>query len=176
MVTETKKKIMDASLLIALVFVCFILCGCEETVQQEPIDKSLVNTMQINMLNDIAMENAIVTQCTLYPYHFINNSHQLNELGHKDLSILIDRFKQYPGHLNVQQGDTLSSVYQARVAYVYRQLENAGIDMMKVAIADEMPGGSGMSTDDVVEIQQADRKARTDRREKFPRISDEISN
>ena len=57
-----------------------------------------------------------------------------------------------------------------------QKLENAGVDMTKVSIIDGMPGGSGMSTDDVVEIQQADRKARTDRREKYPRISDRSTN
>jgi len=175
MVTKTKKKIINTSLSIALVFICFILCACEETMLKEPIDKGMVNSRQIKMLNDISMENAIIAQRTLYPYHFIINNEQLNELGHRDLSVLMEHFKQYPGQLNVQQGDTSSYIYQERVAYVSQQFENAGIDMTKVSIVDDMPGGSGMSTDDVVEIQQADRKARTERREKYPRISDRIS-
>ena len=176
MATVTKKKVMRASLLIAMALVCFVLCGCDETVQKEPVDKGLINARQVNMLNDIAMENAIIAQRTLYPYHFIKDSEQLNELGQRDLSIMTKRFKNYPGQLNVQQGDTPSYIYQERVALVSQKLENAGVDMTKVSIIDGMPGGSGMSTDDVVEIQQADRKVRTDRREKYPRISDRSTN
>jgi len=173
MVTTTKKKSMETYLSIVLLCTCLVVCGCEEPMQNEPvIDKSLINTMQIKMLNDIAMENAIVTQRTLYPYHFIINSEQLNELGHRDLSIIMEHFKNYPGPLNVRQGDTPSSIYLARVAYVSEQFENAGVDMANVSIVDDMPGGTGMPTDDVVEIQQTDRKARTDRREKYPRIND----
>jgi len=168
MVTEIKKNIMKTSLLVALFFVCFILCSCNETVKKNPVDKGLINTSQVNMFNDIAMENAIVTQRTLYPYHFINGSEKLNELGNRDVSILIGHLKEYPGQLNLRQGETPISIYQARVAYVSQQLQDAGIDMEKVSIVDDMAGGSGMSTDDVVEIHKADQKVRTERRGKAP--------
>ncbi len=159
MATETKNRIMKTSLSIVLVFACYVLCGCEETAQVQPIDKGLINAKQVNMLNDIAIENAIVTQRTLYPFHFINNSEKLNELGRKDLSILIEHFKEYPGQLNVQQQDTDYSLYQARLAFVFQELQDAGVDMTKVSLVDGMPGGDGMETDDVIEIQKAGRKS-----------------
>lgn len=159
MATETKNKIKKVSLFIAMVFACYVLCNCEETAQQEPINKGLINAKQVNMLNDIAIENAIVTQHTLYPYHFINNSEQLNELGHRDLSILIEHFKEYPGQLNVQQGHMDYNLYRARLAFVSQELQDAGIDMTKVSIVDGMPGGDGMETDEVIEIQEADRES-----------------
>ena len=173
MLKKTKNKVIYNSLLITLVSISFVLCACEETmIKEPPLDKGMVNIMQINMLNDISMENAIVAQRILYPYHFITNSEKLNELGHRDLAILIEHFKQYPGQLNLQQGDTPAYMYQDRVAYVSQQFENAGVDMTKVSIVDDFPGGPGMTTDDVVEIQQADQKARRDRRQKYPRMSE----
>lgn len=159
MATETKNKVMKTSLLIVLVFACYVLCSCEETAQVEPVNKGLINAKQVNMLNDIAIENAIVTQRTLYPFHFIKNSEKLNELGHKDLSILIGHLKEYPGQLNVQQQDTDYNLYQARLAFVFQELQDAGVDMTKVSLVDGMPGGDGMETDDVIEIQKTGRKS-----------------
>jgi hypothetical protein len=172
MATVTKKITVNASLVILLALALFLLCGCEEEVQKRPVDKGLINAAQVNMLNDIAMENAIKAQCTLYPYHFVKNSEQLNELGQRDLSVITEHLKKYPGQLNVQQGNTPLDIYQERVALVSHSLEDAGVDMTKVSIVDGMPGGDGMLSDDVVEIRQADRKARTDRREKYPVMSD----
>jgi hypothetical protein len=177
MTKERKNKIMKTSLLIVLVFGCYVLCGCKETARVKPIDKGLIYSKQVNMLNDIAIENAIVTQHTLYPYHFINNSEQLNELGHKDLSILIEHFKEYPGQLNVQQEDIDYSLYKARLAFVSQKLQDAGVDMTKVSIVDGMPGGSGMETDNVIEIQKAKRKSLgTDKLQKSSQVSDRSNN
>ena len=74
MISVKRNGIMKTSLVIELVLMSFLIWSCEETMQREPVNKSLVNTELINTLNDMAMENAIVSQHTLYPYHFIKNS------------------------------------------------------------------------------------------------------
>ena len=175
MATITKKITVNASLVILLALTLFVLSGCEEQVKTKPVDKAMINAAQVNLLNDIAMENAIIAQSTLYPYHFIKNSEQLNELGERDLSVITEEFKKYPGMLNLQQGNTPSDLYQKRVDLISQNLEKAGVDMTKVSIVDTMPGGSGMPSDDVVEIRKADREARTSRRESYPVMSNEGS-
>jgi hypothetical protein len=135
-----------------------------------------MNAGLITAYNDTAMENAIIVQHSLYPYHFVNNSDQLNELGRRDLSVLVKHFKEYPGQLNISRDGTSKSLYQARLAYVTGQLKKDGIDISKLTISDGLPGGSGMTSSEVVQIKEADQKARNDRRKSYPVIQNESSN
>jgi hypothetical protein len=167
--------ILKTVYVIELVLSCVILCGCEEAVQREPVNKSLVNTELINTLNDLAIENAIVNQHTLYPYHFVDNSEQLNELGRRDLDILASHFKQYPGKLNISSDGTDERLYQGRLTYITEQLDKAGVDLFKVTISDGTPGGSGMASSDVLQIKEADQNARNDRRRRYPTTYDNSS-
>ena len=167
--TSSRTNVFARTLLIAeLLLICVLICGCQESTQPEPIDKSAVNSELINTFNDISMKNAIVAQHTLYPYHFIQNSGQLNELGQRDLSILAAHFKDYPGQLNIRRGSTEKDLYQARVSYVLEQLTQAGVDSKRVSVADGMPGGRGMSSEQVIAILESDEKARFSRRSRYP--------
>ena len=172
MASDKKKSIMKTSLVTGLVLVCVLCCGCEETIEREPIDKSLVNTELINTLNDIAMENALIAQRTLYPYHFVEGGEKLNELGQRDLAIMSNHFREQPGQLNLRRDDTPENLYQARLAYVSEQLQQSGIDLTQVTIVDGMPGGSGMTSSDVLQIREADQKVRDSRRKRVPRFDE----
>jgi hypothetical protein len=136
-----------------------IAVGCTENVQQEDPNRRLFNTQLVNSFSDIAMQNAIISEHTLYPYHFVKNGADLNELGQRDLAVLTKHFMQNPGRLNVRQDSISADVYEARVNTVLDQMKEAGIDTERVNISDGMPGGSGMPSETVLIILEKAREA-----------------
>jgi len=126
-----------------------LLAGCEEeqaaSKNQKNLDVELVNTV-----NNLQVENAIITQHTLYPYHFATDGAGLNDLGQRDLMVLARHFKEHPGVLNVRQGETGAELYSARVAQVQSRLKEAGVDTGRMTISDGMPGGPGMRSEAIV--------------------------
>ena len=83
---------------------CVLMVGCED--QAEKQSKKNLDVELVNTLNNIGVENAIITQHTLYPYHFGVDAGELNELGQRDLMVLARHFKDHPGILNIRRGET----------------------------------------------------------------------
>jgi len=144
--------------LFAMSLICAALfCGCQEQQVEPTVDTSEVNRKIVDTYSDLMIQNAIIAQHTLYPYHFVNNSAQLNELGEKDLSVLIQHFQDNPGQLILQQGGTESLLYQSRAQTVYEKLLAGGIPDEKIRITDGMPGGDGMSSNAMIEILETEK-------------------
>lgn len=137
------------TLLVCLVW--GLLVGCEENLSDnggnQNLDLELVNT-----LNTIGVENAIITQHTLYPYHFVPNGEELNELGQRDLQVLAHHFRDRAGGLSVRRGETAAELYEARITHVIGVLKDSGVDTSRIQVSDAMPGGSGMPSERVVTI------------------------
>lgn len=142
---------MKLSMITMMVLFCISMIGCQESVEESP-DKHLINSQLINSYNDIAMHNAIVSEHTLYPYHFVKNGAELNELGQWDLAVLTKHFMQYAGKLNIRRQNTPAELYEARVKLVREGLQQAGIDMERISISDDMPGGAGMASERILII------------------------
>ncbi len=142
---------MRISGVVAICLVGGLLSGCEEdarTAADRRLDQELVRT-----LNNIGVENAIITQHTLYPYHFVVDGEKLNDLGQRDFAVLARHFTEHPGLLNIRQGEGISAdLYKARVAFVTSRLKDAGIDPARVSISDGIPGGPGVPSEQVVTI------------------------
>jgi hypothetical protein len=136
---------------IAVCVLCGMLLGCEQSVSESSSDKN-IDTELVKTLNNVGVENAIITQHTIYPYHFVTDSEQLNDLGRRDLAVLARHFAENAGTLNVRRGKTPAALYEARVAQVTESLKQAGVDMARLSVSDEMPGGTGMSSERVVTI------------------------
>ncbi len=147
------EQIMRTSGVVALCLMCGIMGGCEEdarTAADQRFDNEMVRT-----LNNVGVENAIITQHTLYPYHFVPDGEKLNELGQRDFAVLARHFTEHPGLLNVRQGEGIApELYKARVAYVTNRLREAGIEAGRVRLADNLPGGPGLPSEQVVTILQ----------------------
>jgi predicted small secreted protein len=103
-------------------------------------------------IQNASLYNAIISQHTLYPYHFLNGSGELNELGARDLSVLTDHFLHSGGDLNVHRGAANETVYEARVKTVLERLSAAGVPAGAVAVKDGLPGGDGISSERVIVI------------------------
>ncbi|MHC4290185.1 MAG: OmpA family protein [Planctomycetota bacterium] len=134
------------------------LCGCQEKqAGTNTVDESEVNRKIVDTYSDLAIQNAIIAQHTLYPYHFVNNGAQLNGLGERDLSVLVQHFQDNPGQLILQQGGTESLLYQSRAQTVYEKLLQGGIPDGKIQITDGMPGGDGIASNSIIEILETER-------------------
>jgi hypothetical protein len=147
------KAVLMMSLICAVVF-----CGCqEEQVDTTTVDQSQVDRKIVDTYSDLAIQNAIIAQHTLYPYHFVNNSPNLNDLGQRDLSVLVQHFQDNPGQLILQQGGTESLLYQSRAQTVYESLLQGGIPDGKIQISDGMPGGNGIASNSIIEILETEK-------------------
>lgn len=130
---------------------CLLLVGCSETMQEAP-DKGWINAELVTSLHDIQTKNAVMRQHVLFPYHFIDNGAELNELGQRDLAILAEHFVEHPGLLTLRQSDTPPNLYASRVHMIVHKLREAGIDTERIQVSDGMPGGRGMASDRVLTI------------------------
>ena len=137
--------------MIMTVLFCILTVGCQEDMEESP-NNHLINSQLVNSYNDIAMQNAIVSQHTLFTYHFVTNGAELNELGRRDLAALTSHFMNHAGHLNVRRQNTPADLYEARVNLVHARLQEAGIDMERMSISDDMPGGTGMTSERILVI------------------------
>lgn len=135
-----------------LVFLFILTVGCQEENVKEPPDEQLMNRRLVTSYSDIAIQNAIISEHTLFPYHFVKNGTQLNELGRRDLAVLTGHFARNGGHLNIRQLGVSDELYEARVSLVRERLHDAHIDMARISTSDGMPGGSGMPSERVLVI------------------------
>lgn len=131
--------------------VCSLGVGCQENLNDSQAGRNL-DAELVNTLNNLGVENAVVAQHTLYPYHFVANGEELNELGHRDLAVLARHFTEHEGTLNVRRGEIAPELYQARLTFVIDALKEAGVDTARMVVADGMPGGEGMASERVVTI------------------------
>lgn len=136
-----------------------LLTGCngEQNVRQRNRD---LDVELVKAVNNIGVENAIIRQHTLYPYHFTANAGELNELGQRDLAVLARHFAEHPGILNIQQGDVTDDLHKARVTYVLGRLKASGVEMDRMSVSEGMPGGPGMLSERVITILETEPQSR----------------
>jgi hypothetical protein len=147
-----KKAVLTVTLVCVVVF-----CGCQEQQAGPTVDQSQVNRKIVDTYSDLMIQNAVVAQHTLYPYHFVNNSAQLNGLGERDLAALVQHFQENPGQITVHQGKTEPLLYQSRAQTVYEKLLAGDIPDSKIKIVSGMPGGDGIQSNAVIEILETDK-------------------
>jgi hypothetical protein len=143
---RTGLAISAVALLGAVVFVG----GCKQ--DQKAAEDRTADAYFVRSVQDTAMKNAIIAQHTLFPYHFVPNGDDLNDLGKVDFDILAKHFQEHPGDLNVRRGDVTKELYDARVKRVRDRLSAYGIPAASIAIADGLPGGPGMTSENVVKV------------------------
>ena len=129
-----------------------ILIAAAAGCNPQPEDRRQQNIWLRESISDTAINQAIIAQYSLFPYHFISNSPMLNELGRHDLDVLASHFSQHPGDLNVRQGDVETALYEARVATVIDALAGAGVDRDRITVVDSLPGGEAMTSERVLNI------------------------
>jgi hypothetical protein len=131
------------------------LSACHKTTESQGLleERNDMNAWAVDNYTNEMIANAAIAQHTLYPYHFIDNSAELNDVGHEELAILVKHFREHPGKLNMAGSrGVVKELHKARIQTVRDILTNAGVDAKRIQIADEAPGGQGMPTENVVVI------------------------
>ena len=127
--------------------------GCEK-VEHAMDDPRSLNAAMLNSYNVAAVDHAIIRQHTLYPFHFVTDGAQLNELGRREVDVLAGHFKDFPGALNVRRGKADNALYEARSRTVVDALAKAGVDVERMMVSDGLPGGDGVVSERVLIIQE----------------------
>jgi hypothetical protein len=141
-----------------------LAAGCHSSAPPpaEPkYNEAQVNRWLTQSIRDSAINNAIITQSTLFPYHFTPRSDQLNGLGTRDLGVLAEHFREAPGELNVRRGNVPEELYAQRVAKVQEMLVDAGVDPERIQIGDGPVGGEGLSSYEVLLILEKSRETKS---------------
>ena len=144
---EMKEISMRYAAILLISGMLVLAAGCEPDPQAVKLDRQLVTTY-----GDESVSNAVLVQHTVYPYHFEIGGADLNTLGEKDLTVLAGHFVKYPGPLNVRRGPEVKALYRARVDTVKQFLLDAGVDGRRVNISDDLAGGDGLTSNEVVII------------------------
>ena len=142
------KKLCACGLLLAAL-------GCASKQKDERESRRALNTAMVKLYTAEAVDLAIVRQHTLYPYHFRPASVELNELGRRDVTVLARYYKDDGGSVNVRQGDVDPRLYAGRITTVLDALARHGVDRGQIRVADSLPGGDGLASDQVVAILEA---------------------
>lgn len=152
--------------LLAAGLLCVVMAGgCTCNQEKKTVESNVVKEPHvIDLYSDLAIQNAIIAQHTIYPYHFVNNSAALNALGQRDLAVLANHFAQNPGELTVRRDQADNALQQARIETVMARLSEGGVEASRIRISDGMAGGAGMSTSDIIEVLVRSREPFTDSR------------
>lgn len=137
-----------------------MLSGCEnDQTMHKPVDgveRRQMNAWTLHAFNDRQIAQGIISQGTLYPHHFEAGSAELNELGERDLSVLAGHLQKNPGPLNVRRGGAEDALYDARLASVRAQLEQRGVAIDTIELADHAQGGEGLVSERTLVIMGAE--------------------
>ena len=143
---------MRITLLAVLALAGLAGCAREGGIMRVDDQRQPVNRWAIATMDDESVANAIIAQHTLYPYHFLSNSADLNELGERDVKILARHYSRYPGEINLRRGSENDAMYDARIQSVTRLLTVLGVAQGGIKIVDRAPGGDGVASERAVEI------------------------
>lgn len=140
-----------------LLMACLIVmtgCCCDDTDErQEAISyQRWADKRLAAWPHEAAIENAIISQHTLFPYHFAPDSGNLNELGNRDLGILARHYLYNSGRLNIRRGSASESLYRERVDNVVATLRSIGVEMATVRVSDGPAGGEGIASEELLHI------------------------
>jgi hypothetical protein len=128
-------------------------CNSEKkSLEMDPAARSSFNEWAVRSYYKDAIRNAVITQATVFPHHFVTGGATLNELGERDLDILGEHLSLHPAPLNVRRDDAPDALYDARVQAVVEALAARGVAPDRVAIADGLAGGPGSPSQRVVTI------------------------
>lgn len=139
---------MNSSKWAVLIGMILLPAGCSDWHKPEIArnDRRLVAS-----LTDEQAVMAVQRQRTVYPYHFIAGTAELNDLGRRDLMILADFERDHPGVVHVCRDREAPGLYAARLKSIREFLSGEGVPVGRVMFDDAWPGGDGERADAVAQ-------------------------
>ncbi len=130
--------------------------GCAHHYEEAEKTQALTQQNEVSDINivdavrDSGVKAAIISQHTIFPYHFVQDQEALNELGQRDLAVLAARLRSHAGDLNIPRDGTAAALYDARVQWVMDSLHTQGVSADHVHIIDGIGGTASAPSEDVV--------------------------
>ncbi|MEX0655100.1 MAG: hypothetical protein WD534_03965 [Phycisphaeraceae bacterium] len=145
-----------------------VIVGCHQQPHVQPLGSDrygAANETMMRMTFDQQVQNAIVTERTVYPHHFAADSPRLNALGQRQVAVLAAAFRDRPAEglsrMNLSRGEAPDALYRARVQQVHAALAQHGVEPGRIEIVDEVPGGSGIEAERAADALEMDRSRTT---------------
>jgi hypothetical protein len=139
-------------------FPAVILClalgvaACRSTSYDQAGPVGVRNMWASEHIREASLRQAILTQSTLHPYHFVVGAAELNELGWRDMEVLAAHFVAHGGTLSVRRGGVDEELYGARLKRVETALAAVGVEPGRVRVTDTLPGGNGITSERMLEV------------------------
>jgi hypothetical protein len=133
------------------------VAGCTTPKDGGEAPRGAENLWAMESIIAAEVNRAIIRQSSLFPYHYIDGSDELNPLGRRDLNVLTDHYQRAiglhkPCQLRIRQGGADEDLYQARIETVLESLLDAGILREDITVTQNLAGGPGMSSDRLVNV------------------------
>jgi len=148
-----------------LVLCAVAMAGCKYFETKYELNASerrrAANEEMVNAPAEEQVRNAVITQHTIFPHHFVSGTEELNAIGERDLLILAGHYRDHPGPLGMRAEGTCCELDEARVAAVKCFLEHEGVDVATLTIGDAYPAGDGMASTRVLKAVSTDEQATT---------------
>jgi hypothetical protein len=144
--------------------------GCQSASRDEAepslaeLHEATTNQQIVQMSLHDQIRNATEIEGTIYPHYFKTNGTDLNPIGAEQFESLTATGRCRPLALNVPRGAASEQLYDGRLEGLRQRLEAAGFTSDQVTFLDKLPGGEGMSTEQVVQQairEQAERGGRS---------------
>jgi hypothetical protein len=144
---------------LSAVLLCLALgaTACSSTSYSQGGPTGIRNMWAGEHIRNAALRQAVLSQSTLYPYHFVVGAAELNELGWRDMEILAAHYALHGGGLSVRRGDAGEELYGERLRSVELALAAAGVEPGRVRISDALPGGAGTTAERMLEVLERSR-------------------
>lgn len=137
--------------LVALMLTAIVV-GCDNKDPYVDENARLMDQVMVDVNRTQPIDQAVIVQHTLYPYHFFEGKDVLNDVGCRDLRLIADYYRESGVPLNVQRGGVSQELYDARVRSVAKFIADCGIADNRIQIVEGRPGGAGMASMWVVKI------------------------
>ena len=143
---------MNRTRVLAALTLTAVLAGCDH---KDPYVNENARLMDQAMMDTVRMQpidQAVIAQRTLYPYHFVAGNDTLEGIGRHDLRIIVDHYRDQGVPLNVNRGEASEQIYDARVRTVAKFIADCGVPDNRIQIVQGRPGGPGLPGAWVVKI------------------------
>jgi hypothetical protein len=129
-----------------------LLAGCNSPHSEENMP-GRENMFASDSFRSAQVNKAIITQRTIWAYHFVTNTSELNPLGMRDLGVLAAYYADHnKGDIRIRRAGASQVLYDERVAAVVNHLIASGVPKGQLTVSDASPVGSGIPSERIVTV------------------------
>lgn len=117
------------------------------------------NILLATELMDASATAGTVKSHTLFPYHFVESTAVLNELGEREMRILAAHYREHGGPLNLRRDSGAPTLHEERINAMLAFLHKEGVDTSRVRLTETTMGGPGVMSVEAIERMERARES-----------------